>query len=170
MNWFLVCQLPLQGLLALLAYVALAATHYACYGAPRSVGNCTGWSSILLAATAGSSRASPDRCVSFSADDLENTLMIRGGNGGSGNGGGGNDSGSNAHGNGGGSASTDPLSPTAEQPLLAPEEGEDEDGPAGPPGVTVMPDSRQQTPAATPAHEQLVRRRSLDANSFRKAV
>ncbi|CAN0122618.1 unnamed protein product, partial [Ectocarpus fasciculatus] len=46
-NWFLVCQLPMEGLLALLAYVGFAAAHYACYGASRSVGNCTGWDRLL---------------------------------------------------------------------------------------------------------------------------
>ena len=174
------CQLPLDGLLALLAYVAFAAAHYACYGAQRSVGNCTGWSTILLAAAA-SARASPGggRCISLSADDLENALIIRDDV---------NVDGTNQN------ASTSFPEPTAEQPLLAPEaEEEDVDGSAGPgaglsggsggeggsgavilppaPRVTVMKNSQTQTPAATSSsHEQLVRRRSSEANSFRSAT
>lgn len=186
-NWFLVCQLPLDGLLALLAYVAFAAAHYACYGAQRSVGNCTGWSTVLLAA-ADSARASPGggggggRCVSLSADDLENALMVRD----DANADGSTSTSTNKH------ASMGLPEPTAEQPLLAPEE-EDDDGPAGPgagrsggsgggsgggtvtlppaPRATVMSNSQTQTPAATSSsHEQLVRRRPLDANSFRSAM
>ncbi len=192
-NWFLVCQLPLPGLLALLAYVALAAAHYACYGAARSVGNCTGWS--LLLAGAATARAPADRCLSLSADALENSLMV--GDGGSG--GGVNDA----------SADGGCLSPTARQPLLTPEEDEeesrrrhslsagsgkgtgtgevaglgagggggDDDDVAPSPIVTVLPNSQRSTPSSTPSREQLqlqhrhlVRRRSQDANSFRSST
>lgn len=97
---------------------------------------------------------------------------------------------SNAFGSNGassGNALTGFPSPTAEQPLLAPEE-EDDSGPAGPgtglpggggsgagpvtlpPVVTVMSNSQQPAQAATSSHDQLVRRRSLDANSFRSAT
>eukprot|EP00903_Cladosiphon_okamuranus_P017906 g16477.t1 len=175
-NWFLVCQLPLDGLLALLAYVAFAAVHYACYGAHRSVGNCTGWSTILLAAAAG---AGPGRCVSLSADDLENALMSR------------DDVNVDSNARGHRSHRSHSSGPTAEQPLLAPEEEEEDDRDDGQVGqvaagsssgdggtmslpqapvVTVMSNTQQQTPAATSSsHEQLVRRRSLDAHSFRSA-
>lgn len=156
-NWFLVCQLPAEGLLALLAYVAFAAAHYACYGAQRSVGNCTGWSTILLAAAAASARASPDRCVALSADDLENSLMIR------------DDVNVDRNGNsGGGNASTGFLPPSAEQPLLAPEE-EDDSVPGGP-GAGSAGGGSVQTLSATSSHDQLVRRRSSDANAFRSAM
>lgn len=179
-NWFLVCQLPLDGLLALLAYVAFAAAHYACYGAHRSVGNCTGWSTILLAAADGAAGGNtPGKCVFLSADDLENALMVR--------------DDINGDGDARGRRSRHSSAPTAEQPLLAPEEdeeGEDigDDGEVGQgaaglsgggggavtlpsaPVVAVMSNTQQRTPAATPSsHQLLVRRRSLDANSFRSS-
>lgn len=50
MNWFLVCQLPLSGLVALGSYVGFAVAHYACYGMFHSVGNCSGWSTVLSSA------------------------------------------------------------------------------------------------------------------------
>lgn len=51
-NWFLVCQLPPDGLIALAAYVGVAVLHYLCYGWRHSVGNCSGWSLLLDAAEA----------------------------------------------------------------------------------------------------------------------
>lgn len=61
MNWFLVCQLPPSGLLSLVAYIVFGTIHYTFYGASHSVGNCSGWSSLLAAAAAaaGGGSASP---------------------------------------------------------------------------------------------------------------
>lgn len=53
-NWFLVCHLPSNGFVALGMYMAAAVVHYVCYGASHSVGNNSGWSSIL--GTAGVSK------------------------------------------------------------------------------------------------------------------
>lgn len=162
-NWFLLCQLPLRGLLALLAYVAFAVGHYACYGASRSVGNCTGWS-VLLSSAASARTTGSSRCLSLSSDALENALMVR------------DDS------------QGDSLSPTAEQPLLdwSPEETSDslglEQGAPGMPGgssggggeggsgslappVMAMSNAQQQAPTTTlQQHDQrkLVRRRPMD--------
>lgn len=52
MNWFLVCQLPPRGLLSLVAYIVFGTIHYTFYGVSHSVGNCSGWSSLLAAAAA----------------------------------------------------------------------------------------------------------------------
>lgn len=147
-NWFLVCQLPFQGILALCAYITFAAAHYTCYGASHSVGNCSGWS--LLLSSAASTRTRDDsRCLSLSADTLENALAD------------------------GGGSTRNPinncLSPSAGAPLLGegseghalqdhPEGGSGGDATPASPEVTVLPSA--QTPSAMPP--KLVRRRSTE--------
>lgn len=78
-NWFLVCQLPPRGLLSLAIYVAFGAAHYTFYGASHSVGNCSGWSSLLAAAAAagggspGTMPGSPG--LTLSADSFADPLV-----------------------------------------------------------------------------------------------
>lgn len=51
-NWFLLCQLPPRGIVALVLYALGAVFQYACYGVRNSVGNHSGWSHILVGARA----------------------------------------------------------------------------------------------------------------------
>ncbi|CAM9536547.1 unnamed protein product [Ectocarpus sp. 6 AP-2014] len=166
-NWFLVCQLPTEGLLSLLAYVGFAAAQYACYGVSRSVGNCTGWARLLGAASARESPAT-SRCLSLSADALENALM-----------------------DAGGAPTADSMSANEGHPLLGCGEGggrgagqrpgisigggggDSSEDVATPliPVVTVLCNDRLKAPAATASHDSLlVRRRSLDSHGLRTAA
>ena len=143
-NWFLVCNLPLSGIIALLAYVTLATGHYVCFGAANSVGNCSGWASLLSqAATRTRSNGCLSRAMSY---DAENVIAV-------------------------GAPSC--LSPCADAPLLGDSEGfgggsvgEPSPAPApgagrGEPKIALSNDGIASNGVALPS-ERVLRRRSAD--------
>lgn len=146
-NWFLVFNLPASGILTLLVYVTLAIGHYVCFGAANSVGNCSGWASLMSNAAA---RAGKRGCLSLSAaHDLESDVSV---------------------------GMTSCFSPSADAPLLEdrgnPVDGADE-GETSPMMASaagrgdtdiVRTNSGSTTPGTAPIIKQHLRRRSSEVS------